>query len=642
MGRPEQIFDKDDRLSSTATATAPRPPRRSGALDLSASAGKRTGILCVLLVLVTFASYSSVAHNSFTTLDDEVYILHNPHVRDGLKWSTVKWAFTTFHSGNWHPLTWLSLELDCQIFGLNPLAIHFENVLLHGLNAVLLFLLLESCTGFTWPSLMVAALFALHPMNVESVAWAAERKNVLSMTFFLLAMLAYSRYARRVSVKRYAAVAGLFAVGLMAKPEIITLPCVLLLWDYWPLQRMSGSAADAANGRAAGKSFLFLFLEKLPLILISLGSATVTVVAARSSDAVRNGFTFTRIGNALVAYVRYLGKAFWPARLAVMYIYRGHSIPVWAVFASAALLVAVTAVVLCLRRHRYLVVGWFWFLGTLVPVIGIVAVGMQAMADRYAYLPFVGLFIAVVWGGMEIADWRGVRAAWLTAPSVVVLAVLGFVTHRQVGYWQDGETMWKRTLSVTERNTVALDGLGYTYSEQGRVEEAIAEYKKVELLHGYGAPAIVQVGAYEQTHGHLPDAVEQYKLALVVAVDASEQSEAYAHLGEALAETGDMANARLAYAYALQGNPQNSLALIGSGLLAEREGDLTSALAQMARALKVEESDVHLLLFAQALRRAGRLPEADAAEQEAQRVSSDFAQARKSAAQQLAKAGITP
>lgn len=597
-------------------------------------------ILCALLVVVTLVSYSSVVHNGFTTLDDEVYILHNPHVRAGLKWETVKWAFTTFHSGNWHPVTWLSLALDCQMFGLNPVAFHFENVLLHGLNAVLLFLLLEACTGFTWPSLMVAALFALHPINVESVAWAAERKNVLSMTFFLLAMLAYNRYARRISVKRYAAVAVLFALGLMAKPEIITLPFVLLLWDYWPLRRMRGTRVEEADEPPQARSFALLLLEKLPLLLIALGSAIVTVIAARANDAVRSGFNFARIGNALVAYVRYLAKAFWPSHLAVMYIYRGHSIPLWAIVSSATLLIGITGVVLYFRRHRYLVVGWFWFLGTLVPVIGVVAVGMQAMADRYAYLPFAGLFIAVVWGVAEVANWRGIPLAWLAAPCVAILAVLGSVTHHQISYWHDGEAMWRRTLGVTERNTVAHDGLGYTLSEQGRVDEAIAEYNKVEELHGYGAPAIIQVGVYEQTHGHLRESVEQYKLALAVALDASEQSDAYAHLGAALVETGDLANAKLAYAYALRGNPENGLALMGSGLLAERAGDLTTALEQMGHALKSEPSDVNYLLYAQALRRAGRLPEADAAEEQARRNSSDFDQAQKSAAQQLAAAGI--
>jgi protein O-mannosyl-transferase len=629
----------EDRLASTATATVRQQFRNSGAPDVPAINGRRTVILSVLLALITFAAYSSVAHNGFTTLDDEVYILHNPHVQAGLKWETVKWAFTTFHSGNWHPVTWLSLALDCQVFGVNPVAIHFENVLIHSLNAVLLFLLLETCTGLAWPSLMVAALFAIHPINVESVAWAAERKNVLSMTFFLLAMLAYARYARRISVKRYVPVAVLFALGLMVKPEIITLPFVLLLWDYWPLRRMGG---QGVGGAATQRSVRFLLIEKLPLLLLSLGSAIVTVIAARTSDAVRSGFNFARIGNALVAYARYLGKAFWPSHLAVMYIYRGHSIPAWAVVASAALLLGITGVVVYFRRHRYLVVGWFWFLGTLVPVIGVVAVGMQAMADRYAYLPFVGLFIAVVWSASEVAGWRGVPAAWVAAPSFVVLGALGFVTHHQISYWHDGETMWRRTLSVTERNTVAHDGLGFTFSEEGRVEDAIAEYKKVEELHGYGAPAIVQVGVYEQAHGHLRDGVEQYKLALAVAMDAGEQSDAYAHLGEALVEIGDLSNARLAYSYALRGNPENSLALMGSGLLAERADDLTVALELMGRALKAEPSGVNYLLFAQALRRAARLPEADAAEKQARKISPDFDQARKSAARELAAAGIGP
>ena len=624
-------------MSSTATAAAQEVIQGSHVRQPSAFDRKWTAVLCVSLVLITLVAYSSIAHNGFTTLDDELYISHNTHVRAGLKGDTVRWAFTTFSQGNWHPLTWLSLALDCQMFGLNPAAIHFENVLLHGLNAALLFLLLEGCTGFTWPSLMVAALFALHPINVESVAWAAERKNVLSMSFFLLAMLAYDRYAKQGGAKRYAAVAGLYVLGLMAKPEIITLPFVLLLWDYWPLERMTGPGTQDPAA-AHERSFWFLFVEKLPLVAISLGSAIVTVIAARAADGVRNGFHFARIANALIAYVRYMGKAFWPSRLAVMYLYRGHSIPLWAVVSSAALLCAISAVVLFFRRHRYLVVGWFWFLGTLFPVIGVVAIGMQAMADRYAYLPFVGLFIAVVWGLVESAErW----AIWLAAPGVAVLAVLAFVTHHQISYWHDGETMWRRSLSIDPRNTVALDGLGYTFSEEGRVAEAIAEYSKVEELHGYGSPAIVQVGTYEQTHGHLRDAVEQYKLALVFAADAGEQSDAYAHLGAALAETGDVTNERLAYAYALQGNPQNSLALIGSGLLAERSGDLTTTLALIARALNIERSDVNLLLFAQALRRVGRLTEAQASEQEARRVSSDFAQAQKSAAEQLASAGIT-
>lgn len=631
-------------MSSGPTIVAEQPAAASSAEPHPLiAARKRRVILCLLLVLVTLGFYSSVVHNRFTTLDDEVYILHNPHVRAGLTWNTFAYAFTTFDAGNWHPLTWMSHALDCQLFNLNPVGHHYVNLLLHALNAVLLFLLLEAATGLTWPSLMVAALFALHPVNVESVAWAAERKNILSMTLCLLAMHAYGWYVRRVSVKRYALVATLFALGLMAKPEIVTLPCVLLLWDYWPLERMKGPARPAdSGGEPSQRSFSFLFVEKVPLFLLSLCSAIVTVIAARSSDAVRGGFTGARVGNALLSYIRYLVKAFWPAGLAVMYPYHGHSIPGWAILASAATLVLVTAIVLRFRSHRYLVVGWFWFLGTLVPVIGLVEVGMQAMADRYAYLPFIGLFIAVVWGVAETARWRKVPAAWLAVPSVLILAVLGMVTWRQISYWHDGETMWRHTISVTGRNTMAHDGLGYTLAEQGRVEEAIAEYKTVEEMHGYGAPAIIQVGVFEQTHGHLQEALGQYKQSLEVSIDANERSEAFAHMGAAFVQAGDIQNAKLGYGYALQQNPENTFALIGSGLLAEREGDSTFAMVQIARALKVKPTDVGCLLLEEVLRRAGRVPEADEAEQYAHRISSDLAQARQSAAQELAAAGIKP
>ncbi len=632
-------------MSSGPTTVTEQPAAASSSAEphLFIAAGKRRVILCLLLGLVTLGFYSSVVHNRFTTLDDEVYILHNPHVRAGLTWNTFTYAFTTFDAGNWHPLTWMSHALDCQLFQLNPVGHHYVNLLLHALNAVLLFLLLEAATGLTWPSLMVAALFALHPVNVESVAWAAERKNILSMTFFLLAMHAYGWYVRRVSVKRYALVATLFTLGLMAKPEIVTLPCVLLLWDYWPLQRVRGIEPPAAPaGEPSQRSFSFLFLEKIPLFLLSLCSAIVTVIAARSSNAVRGGFTGARVGNALVSYVRYLGKAFWPTKLAVMYPYHGHSIPAWAILASAATLLLITAVVLRFRSHRYLVVGWFWFLGTLVPVIGLVEVGMQAMADRYAYLPFIGLFVAVVWGVAEIARWRNVPAAWLAVPSVLILAILGMVTWHQISYWHDGETMWRHAISVTGRNTMAHDGLGYTLAEEGRVEEAIAEYNTVEAMHGYGAPAIIQIGVFEQTHGHLQEALKQYKQSLDVSIDADERSEAFAHMGAAFVQAGDLQNAKLGYGYALQQNPQNTFALIGGGLLAEREGDSTVAMVQIARALKVQPTDVGYLLLEEVLRRAGRLPEADEAEQYAQRISSDLGQARQSAAQELAAAGIKP
>lgn len=627
-----------------------RPPQR-----LFISGQKRSTLLCLVLALLTLAVYNPVVHNGFTNFDDNSYITDNTHVRAGLTWATVKWAFTSRDAANWHPLTWLSHALDYQLFKLNPAGHHYVNVLLHAANVLLLFLLLESATGLTWPSFMVAALFALHPINVESVAWAAERKNVLSMLFFLLTLFAYSWYVRRGGVKRYASVAALFALGLMAKPEIITLPFVLLLWDYWPLRRMSAPpslnsassilkerfATDhSPSGESGGRSFSYLFLEKVPLLVLSAGSAVITLIAQKEGNAVRTASTRVRFGNALVAYVRYLGKAFWPARLAVAYPHLGRFLPTWQIIASAALLILLTALVLRWRNRRYLVVGWFWFLGTLVPVIGLVQVGLQSMADRYAYLSFIGLFICVIWTVAEAARERHISAFWLAVPAVVILATLGTLTRCQIAYWHDSETLWRHTLSVTENNYVAHDALARALAKQGRIEEAIAEHNAAEGFHAYSSADIVEIGIFEQTHGHPQDAIAQFKLALDQATDASSRVRALNCLGSAFMQVNDWARAKLSYTYALQQNPDNGVALVGAGLLAERDGDDATAIAQISHAMKAEPTDVGYLLLAQVLRRAGRLAEAQDATQHAERISPNITQARQSAGKILAEAGI--
>src|SRR5208283_4940866 len=375
--------------------------------------------ICLGLVIAVCIFYYPVVRNDFNQYDDDVYILKNSQVKDGLSWSTIEWAFTTFDEANWHPLTWLSHALDCQLFGLNPVGPHVENVLLHAANAVLLFLLLENATGFRWRSLTVAALFALHPINVESVAWAAERKNVLSMLLFLLAFYAYVWYAREPAPRRYMTVACLYALALMAKPQVITFPFLLLLWDYWPLGRVGGVDQTGIAGRDRGtsESIRGLVLEKLPLFLLSAVSAVVTMQAQQAGGAV---IALTRFGlplrleTAAISYVRYLGKAFWPAKLVALYPHSSQLYPAWQVGASVVLLLLITSlVVLRARQQRYLAVGWFWFLGSLVPMIGLVQAGLQAMADRFAYLPFIGLFLMLTW---LVADWaraREIPARWL-------------------------------------------------------------------------------------------------------------------------------------------------------------------------------------------------------------------------------------
>jgi Flp pilus assembly protein TadD len=500
-------------------------------------------------------------------------------------------------------------------------------------------------------------------VNVESVAWAAERKNVLSMLFFLLAMHAYGWYVRRGGVRRYSAVAVLFAFGLMAKPEIITLPFVLLLWDYWPLRRLvlrtttlgakvrssqfpflsEKPDEDGPAEAVVPRSFSYLVLEKVPLFLLAAGSAVITLLAQRSGDAVKNLMEYSvraRFGNVIVAYVRYLGKAFWPMRLAAFYPHPGNALPNWEILACAAVLLSLTAFVLHWRKHRYLVVGWFWLLGTLVPVIGIVQVGVQAMADRYAYLSYIGLFVCVVWGVAEMARVRRVPAAWLAVPAVLLVVALGTLSFRQVAYWRDSVSLWKHALSVTEGNYRAHDLLARALAKEGRSEDAIVEFNAAQALSDYNASGALDLGVYEQLHGHIQEAIEQYERSVNASPDSKSRAVALSCRGLALIQIGDVGRAEMSYAEALEQNPGNVAALLGSGLLAERKGDFALAVARISHAVEVEPSDVHYLLLGQALRRAGRKAEAEDASAHAQRISGDFAQAQQSAAQVLAAAGI--
>ncbi|HZM10837.1 MAG TPA: hypothetical protein VFC15_11560, partial [Candidatus Limnocylindrales bacterium] len=342
---------------------------------LFAQPAKRIFILGLLLVVATAVLYYPATHHPFVNYDDDAYVTENVHVQAGLNWDTVEWAFTSYDQANWHPVTWLSHALDCQLFQLEPAGHHGTNVLLHALNAALLFWILVQATGSAGRSFMVAALFALHPINVESVVWVAERKNLLSMLFFLLALGVYRWYAREPRPGRYAVVALLFALGLMAKPQVITLPFVLLLWDYWPLRRMFADGEFAATGSATvfpARSFSRLVLEKLPLVALSAVSAAITIKAQRVGGGINPELSLSaRLANAIVSYARYVGKAVWPTHLAPMYPHPGNSLAKWEVFTALLFLLVVTALVTAGRRHRYLPVGWLWFLGTLIPMIGL-------------------------------------------------------------------------------------------------------------------------------------------------------------------------------------------------------------------------------------------------------------------------------
>ncbi len=622
------------------------------AIAMSADRENRVVIVCLLLVVATLAFYNPIVHNQFIDYDDLSYIQRNNHVVGGLSWEDVKWAFTTSRDGNWHPLTWMSHALDCQIFGLNPLGHHYTNLLFHAANAVLLFLLLVRATGFTWSSLFVAALFALHPVNVESVVWAAERKNVLSMFFFLLTLHAYDRFARRGGGYRYLLAAALFALGLMAKSQIVTLPFVLLLWDYWPLQRM-GAPGDLPAA-ATSRSFAYLVWEKLPFFFLAAADSIITVLAQRAGDSVRTLAEVpmsVRLGNVLASYVRYVGKAFWPARLAPMYPRPAGALHVWQWVGAVVILLLVSAMVLRWRHQRYLPFGWFWFLGTLVPMIGIITVGEQAMADRYAYIPFIGLFVAVVWSIDELVSRRRIPSLWPASAAVVVALLLGCLTYRQVGYWRDGETLWRHTLRVTERNYVAHNNLAIALAGQGKSEDAIMQFRASKALHKFVPTQDLALASFELQAGHPELAIEECNAVLHDAVEppnpltlshTKDQSTAWSGLGQAYLQLHRYDQAAAGYEKALRLNSEDSRALVGTGLLALRVGQDDAAVTQLLHAVRVEPSDARVLLYAQALRRAGRSAEADSAEAQVRKISSDLGRAQFEAGQMLSFAGLRP
>jgi tetratricopeptide (TPR) repeat protein len=597
-------------------------------------------VLCLLLTVVVLVFYNPVTHNGFLNYDDEAYITANPHVRAGLTWATVEWAFTTFDKANWHPLTWISHALDCQVFGLNPAGPHYVNVLLHAADAVLLFLLLQSATGFAGRSLMVAALFALHPINVESVAWAAERKNVLSTLFFLLALRAYGWYAQRPGFGRYSAVFFSFALSLLCKPQVITFPFLLLLWDYWPLGRVGGAifASPEAPARDLPKfSSRGLVLEKLPLLLLSGASAATTMKAQKAGGAIQTFSQYSlllRLETAVISYVRYIGKAFWPSRLAALYPHPTKLYPAWQFMAATLFLLFITwwvvrVSVIRARERRYLVVGWLWFLGSLVPMIGLVQVGSQSMADRYAYVPFVGLFVMATWLVADWADVHRISVRWLAIAAISCLLVLGILTYRQVGYWHDPESFWLRTLALTKENYVAHDTLGGFLASQGRTEEAAAHFRAALAIRADDLPANLNLGTYEQARGNLPAALERYQVVALHAGDLELRAAAYGNLGSVYRQMGDLTRAKQDFEIALQLWPQQAMSMVGLGLIAQQNGDLPEAVRQYSRAMTVQPTDVGYLLLAQALQLAGHSEEAKQISERVARFSSNLPEAQK-------------
>lgn len=587
---------------------------------LFSSASNRRGVLSLALVLLTLGAYNPAARNDFVNFDDPAYVTGNQHVRAGLTWDTVKWAFGSTQHANWHPLTWLSHALDYQLFHLRAAGHHYVSVLMHALVAVLLFLFLEAATNLAWRSAAVGALFAVHPINVESVAWVAERKNVLCMLFFVLTLLAYRWYVQSPSLKRYGLVALLFGLGLMSKPMVITLPFVLLLLDYWPLGRVNSSAVTRHQDRALAR----LVKEKVPLFALSAASAAITMMAQNEGGAIHNAYSFwDRIGNAILSYGRYVEKAAWPSRLAAFYPHPD-PLPMWQVAISAILLLSATAAVLRLREKPYLAVGWFWYLGTMVPMIGLVQVGDQGMADRYAYLPFLGLFIAATWG---IADWAGTRripAIYVALTAFAAIAGFSVAAYAQVGYWKNSATLWSHALSVTQNNFVAENNMGGDLMEREGCQAAMAHFRNAAAINPRDAFSQLNLGACEKLQGNFKAAVEHYDTVLRLSADPSLRSSAFANLGSAYRAAGDYGRARENFDAALRLLPDNKLALIGLGLIAQKTGDMARAIAYYSKAVEADPSDSEYLLLGQALAKAGQVREARAFYDRAQRISPDW------------------
>ena len=482
----------------------------------------RPDLLILLgLAAVTFALYAQVIGHQFITLDDPTYIQENPMVNRGVTFAGLAWAFTTFHAANWHPLTWISHMIDCQLFGMNAGHQLLVNALIHVANTLLVFWFLLRTTHARWPSALVAALFALHPLHVESVAWASERKDILSTFFGLLSLIAYSRYAEAPAIRRYVWVAVTLALGLLAKPMLVTWPLVMLLLDYWPLGRFQRSEVRGQRSAVRLPAGVLakaggLVVEKIPLFALVAASAVMTLIAQSRGGAVRtlgHEAIALRLSNALVSYAKYLLLTFWPNDLAVYYPFAG--ISAWQIIGAAFLLLGITVFCVSQRRIRpYLMVGWLWFLGTLVPVIGIVQVGGQIMADRYFYIPSIGLLMALVFGLADIAkSWR-VAPLLSAGAAAAVLLILAMLTNAQIQRWRDSFTLFEHTLAVTPPNLRIEHNLGVALGVSDRYDEAAAHFEKALQIDPNFYDGLVVMGVTRAHQGRLPEAMEYFRAAI--------------------------------------------------------------------------------------------------------------------------------
>jgi protein O-mannosyl-transferase len=609
-------------------------------------------LLAALLALVTMALYWPALRCGFVNFDDDVYVTENPHVQSGLTWAGVKWAFGNTQQGAyWAPMMWLSHQLACQVFGLNPWGHHLINVLLHAVNTALVFLLFRRLTGATWRSFFVAALFGWHPLRVESVAWVTERKDVLSTCFGLLALLAYARYVEQSKVRSprskvfYGLTLLFFALGLMSKAILVTWPFVMLLLDWWPLQRVSSfkfsvSSPGPASPVTRHPPLSALILEKLPFFALAAVMSMVTFTTVKRGGAVMSIETLplgARMGNALISYCRYLEKLFWPVDLAVFYPHPGKW-PMGEVVMAGGLLVGIT--VMCVaarRRHPFMLMGWLWFVGTLVPVIELVQSGDQAMADRFTYIPSIGVLIMLIWGAHELTrHWRyQEKGLWVVGGAAVILC-LG-LTQRQLGYWRDSETLFRHALAVTENNYLAHNNLGDTLLKQGRIDEASRQFQEALRLKPDYADAQDNLGVVLATKGQIDEAIRQFQEALRLKPD---YARACNNLGTALDRKGQADEAILQYQEAVRWEPDFAEARYNYGTALDKQGRMDEAISQFQEVIRLKpgHAEAHNNLGIIYLKQ-GQADEAIGQLQEAVRLKPDFADARYNLGNALGRKG---
>ena len=506
----------------------------------------------LLLLVVSAAAYWPVGDFSFVNYDDNIYITQVPQMQQGLTWESLSWAATTKGAVFWrHPLTWVSHMLAVEMFGLNPAGHHWVNVLLHMASVLLLFVILERMTGAVWRSALVAGLFALHPLNVESVAWVAERKNVLSTLMWMVVLGAYVSYAKEPRWKRYWVLMGVFVLGLMTKPMLVTLPCVFVLLDYWPLGRLGNSSKEL-------RQRLWPLLREKLLLLVPVGLSSLLAVKAESQLGSLTGLEAlpvgVRLGNAVVSYGLYLKKMVWPVDLAVFYPHPGSSLELWWVVLSGVVLTVISLGVWQRRwRSRYLVTGWLWYLGTLFPVSGLIQVGAHGMADRYAYVPLIGVFIMLAWGVEEAGERVRVRGEWLALAWIGVLLPMLAVTRTQIGYWRDSTTLFQQALNTTSGNHIAHNGLGVELMNQTRYQESIAHFREALKFRSHYYDAQNNLGVALMSMGKLDQALTDLKKAVEIGPN---NVEAYANLGLTLAKTGSFEEAEKVLLRAMKLQPE--------------------------------------------------------------------------------------